>query len=62
MWSLGIQLQEGSLTFGKVNVEIIAIKSERTQIYLLRDVLVAVASLDLKVPIDPTRAPFLYSR
>ena len=30
---------------------IIAIKTERTQIYFLSDVLVAVASLDLKVPI-----------
>ena len=28
-----------------------AIKTERTQIHFLRDVLVAVASLDLKVPI-----------
>ena len=32
-------------------VEIIAIKTERTQIHFLSDVLVAVASLDLKVPI-----------
>ena len=31
--------------------EIIAIKTERTQIHFLSDVLVAVASLDLKVPI-----------
>ena len=31
-------------------VEIIAIKTERTQIHFLSDVLVAVASLDLKVP------------
>ena len=30
---------------------IIAIKTERTQIHFLSDVLVAVASLDLKVPI-----------
>ena len=28
-----------------------AIKAERTQIHSLRDLLVAVASLDLKVPI-----------
>ena len=32
-------------------VGIIAIKTERTQIPFLNDVLVAVASLDLKVPI-----------
>ena len=32
------------------SVGIIAIKTERTQIHFLRDVLVAVASLDLKVP------------
>ena len=31
-------------------VGIIAIKNERTQIHFLSDVLVAVASLDLKVP------------
>ena len=30
--------------------EMIAIKTERTQIHFLSDVLVAVASLDLKVP------------
>ena len=30
---------------------IIAIKTERTQIHFLSDALVAVASLDLKVPI-----------
>ena len=33
-------------------VGIIAIKTERTQIQLLSDVLVAVSSLDLKVPND----------
>ena len=33
-------------------VGIIAIKTERTQIDFLNDVLVAVASLDLKVPND----------
>ena len=32
-------------------VEIIAIETEGTQIHFLSDVLVAVASLDLKVPI-----------
>ena len=32
------------------SVGIIAIKTERTQIHFLSDVLVAVASLDLKVP------------
>ena len=33
-------------------VGIIAIKTERTQIHSLRDVLIAVAWLDLKVPND----------
>ena len=39
-------------------VGIIAIKNERTQIHFLSDVLIAVASLDLKVPNDrgPTRS------
>ena len=32
------------------SVGIIALKTERTQIHFLSDVLVAVASLDLKVP------------
>ena len=32
-------------------VGIIAIKNERTQIHFLSDVLIAVASLDLKVPV-----------
>ena len=32
-------------------VGIIAIKTERTQIHFLSDVLITVASLDLKVPI-----------
>ena len=36
-------------------VGIIAIKTERTQIHFLSDVLVAVASLDLKVPLTMTR-------
>ena len=36
-------------------VGIIAIKTERTQIHFLSDVLVAVASLDLKVPFTMTR-------
>ena len=35
-------------------VGIIAIKTERTQIHFLSDVLVAVASLDLKVPLTMT--------
>ena len=47
--------QEGSPTFDKARqskwLGIIAIKTERTQIHFLSDVLVAVASLDLKVPI-----------
>ena len=34
------------------SVGIIAIKTERTQIHFLSDVLVAVASLDLKVPMS----------
>ena len=37
-------------------VRIIAIKTERTQIHLLSDVLIAVASFDLKVSILVTRA------
>ena len=47
IWSLGIQRQEGSPTFDKVSV----IKTKRTQIHFLSDVLVAFASLNLKVPI-----------
>ena len=39
-------------------VGIIAIKTERTQIHFLSDVLIAVASLDLKVPIDSAQALF----
>ena len=39
-------------------VVIIAIKTERTQIDFLNDVLVAVASLDLKVPIESAQALF----
>ena len=51
IWSLEIQLQEGLPTFDKVSmVGIITIKTERTQIHFLSDVLVVVASLDLKVP------------
>ena len=46
IWSLEIQLQEGSPKW----VGMIAIKTERTQIHFLSDVLVVVASLDLKVP------------
>ena len=34
---------------------IIAIKTERTQIHFLSDVLIAVASLDVKVPINLSR-------
>ena len=50
IWCLGIQLQEGSPTFDKVShkwVGIILIKTKRTQILFLSDVLIAVASLDL---------------
>ena len=52
IYSLGIQLLEGSPTFDKVSawVGIIAIKTERTQIHFLSDVLIADASLDLKFP------------
>ena len=44
---------EGSPTFEKVSgwKGIISIKTERTQIHFLSDVLIAVVSLDLKVPI-----------
>ena len=50
--SLGIPLQEGSSTFDKVSawVGIIAIKTERTQIHFLSDVLIADASLDVIAP------------
>ena len=49
IWSLGIQLQESSPSFDKVDwVEIIAIKTERTQIHFLSDILI----VDLKVPIS----------
>ena len=41
-------------------VGIIAVKTERTQIHFLSDVLVAVASLDLKVPIFLTPIQTLY--
>ena len=34
---------------------IIAVKTERTQIHFLSDVLIAVASLDVKVPINLSR-------
>ena len=52
---LGIQLQEGSPAYIWQSkwVEIIAIKTERTQIHFLSDVLIAVASLNLKVPNIP---------
>ena len=42
-------------------VGIIAIKTERTQIHFLSDVLIAVASLDLKVPIVVIELRLLYS-
>ena len=47
-----ISLSEGGFAYIWQNkwVEIIAIKTEGTQIHFLSDVLVAVASLDLKVP------------
>ena len=53
IWSLEIQLQEGSPTFDKVKKGgIIAVKIEGIQIHFLSDVLVTVASLDLKVPVE----------
>ena len=39
-------------------VGIIAVKTERTQIHFLMDVLVVVASLDLKVPNDKKKVYF----
>ena len=48
LWSPRIQIQEGSPL--KKWVGIIAIKTGRTQIYFLSDVLVAIVPLDLKVP------------
>ena len=42
-------------------VGIIAIKTERTQIHFLSDVLIAVASLDLKVHIVAIELRLLYS-
>ena len=49
IWCLGIQLQKSWPTFEKVSgwEGIISIKTERTQIHFLSDVLIAVASLDL---------------
>ena len=41
-------------------VGIIAVKTKRTQIHFLSDVLVAVASVDLKVPIILTPIQTLY--
>ena len=43
-------------------VGIIAIKTERTQIHFLSDVLVTITSLDLKVPIMGLREPLLNSQ
>ena len=52
IWSLEIQLQEGSPTIWQSKwVGIIAVKTEKTQIHFLSDVFVAGASLDPKVPI-----------
>ena len=63
--SLEIQLQEGSPTFDKVIkwIGIIAVKTKRTQkIHFLSDVLVVVASFDLKVPTNLRRRRNLPSR
>ena len=63
--SLEIQLQEGSPTFDKVIkwIGIIAVKTNRTQKNsLFSDVLVVVASLDLKVPTNLRRRRNLPSR
>ena len=51
VWSLEIQLREGLPTIWESKwVGIIVIKTEKTQIHFLSDVLVTIASLDLKVP------------
>ena len=50
LWSPRIQIQGGSPL--KKWVGIIAIKTWRTQIYFLSDVLVAIVPLDLKVPLS----------
>ena len=50
IWSLEIQLGGFAYNWQSKWAGIIGIKTEKTQIHFLRDVLVAVASLDLKVP------------
>ena len=52
IWSLEIQLGGFAYNWQSKWVGIIGIKTEKTQIHFLSDVLVAVASLDLKVPIS----------
>ena len=51
IWSLEIQLGGFPYNWQSKWAGIIGIKTEKTQIHFLSDVLVAVASLDLKVPI-----------
>ena len=50
IWSLEIQLGGFAYNWQSKWAGIIGIKTEKTQIHFLSDVLVAVASLDLKVP------------
>jgi len=59
IWSLGIQLQEGSSRFDKVSRRVV-LKTERKLIHFSSDVLVAVASLDLEVPSIITHELELY--
>ena len=59
IWSLGIQLQEGSSRFDKVTRRVV-LKTERTLIHFSSQVLVAVTSLDLEVPSIITHELELY--
>ena len=59
IWSLGIQLQEGSSRFDKVTRRVV-LKTERTLIHFSSEVLVAVTSLDLEVPSIITHELELY--
>ena len=63
LWTLEIQLQEGFAYISQSKwIGIIAIKNEGTQIHFLSDVLVVVASLDLKVPNLELLRPQLFQR
>ena len=59
IWSLGIQLQEGSSRFDNVSRRVV-LKTERTLIHFSSEVLVAVTSLDLEVPSIITHELELY--